>query len=50
MKYKFRIEKVDDGCWTVFSEDGWETYYFGNSYRDCADWIDENNGEIVEEW
>ena len=50
MKDRYRIEKVDCGDWTVFSEDGWSTYYFGNSFGDCIDWICEHDGELVEEW
>ena len=49
MKEKYRIERVDSDSWTVFGEDGWSTYYFGESYRDCFDWVSDHDGEIIEE-
>ena len=47
----YRIEYFD-GEWTVRGEDGWGTYYFGNSYEDCEEWVSEHNGELTEviEW
>ena len=43
----YRIERLD-GDWTVRGEDGWGTYYFGDDYKDCEEWVLEHNGEIVE--
>lgn len=43
----YRIEYFDNE-WTVRSKDGWDTYYFGNDYRDCEEWIFNHNGENVE--
>lgn len=41
----YRIEYFD-GEWTVRSEDGWDTYYFGDSYKDCAEWVVNHSGEF----
>lgn len=43
----YRIECVDEN-WTVRSENGRETYYFGDSCKDCEDWIKEHNGEVID--
>ena len=43
----YRIEYFD-GEWTVRGEDGWETYYFGNSRKDCEEWVFEHKGEVTE--
>lgn len=42
----YRIEYID-GEWTVRSEDGYDTYYFGDNRRDCEGWIEEHNGKAV---
>lgn len=43
----YRIEHID-GEWTVRGEKGWDTYYFGDSYKDCKEWIFDHNGEVIE--
>ena len=43
----YRIERLD-GEWTVRGENGWGTYYFGNDYKDCEEWVLNHDGEIVE--
>ena len=47
----YRIEYFD-GEWTVRGEDGWGTYYFGDSREDCEEWVSEHHGELTEiiEW
>ena len=51
VKDLYRIEYFD-GEWTVRGEDGWGTYYFGNSCEDCEEWVSEHHGELTEiiEW
>ena len=44
---EYRIEQFE-GEWTVRTEDGYGTYYFGDSLRDCEDWVKEHGGEITE--
>ena len=46
-KDMYRIECID-GQWTVRDKTGWNTYYFGESYQDCEQWIFDNNGAISE--
>ena len=43
----YRIEYFD-GKWTVRGEDGWGTYYFGDSCEDCEEWVSEHHGELTE--
>lgn len=43
----YRIERLD-GEWTVRGENSWGTYYFGDDYKDCEEWVLNHNGEIVE--
>ena len=44
---EYRIEYFE-GEWTVRNIDGCGTYYFGDSCRDCENWVKEHNGEVVE--
>lgn len=48
-EFNVRIEEVEPGYFTIFSEDGWETYYFGESYSDCEQYADANGMRIVSE-
>lgn len=50
-KNLYRIEYLDSK-WAVRGEDGWRTYYFGESCKDCEEWVSEHNGELIEiiEW
>ena len=51
VKDLYRIEYFDYE-WIVRGEDGWGTYYFGNSCEDCEEWVFEHHGELTEiiEW
>ena len=48
--FTVRIEEVERGYFTVFSADGNETYYFGDSYSDCIEWCESRNAIVTEDF
>lgn len=45
--FRVRIEEVEPCYYTVFSEDGNETYHFGESLHECVDWCISHGAYIV---